>query len=736
MTAVFDDIRLEDIPVDDVDMQDLEEMYAVERSIEFDRYVVVDGAPVAPEAKVGALQKVLTKLFSQAGSVVDMEVPVEEGRTKGHLFIEFEDANAARRAIKMFNGKKLDVKHRLWVNGLDDMERYGRPDFSTEYREPVVPEFEATEYLRSWLQDEAGRDQFVLQKGEMTAVFWNRNNLQPENVVEPRRNWSNSILNFSPHGTYLFSFHDQGIASWGGPQFKRLRRFAHPDVKAISMSSTEKYLVTYSDEPLEVSEEPSEACPFGPESRGHQLCIWDVATGVCVKTFALPPQQQLQWPMVKWSFDDKLCARLGPGAIAVYETEKNFQLLGGRVMKIDDVQDFSFAPKGIKLASNRPNDPLATVMVYWTPESNNQSCKAVLMELPNRRVLRTINLVQVTDVSFHWQNQAEFLCVQVDRHSKSRKTIFTNMEICSLTAREFPFEKVEIKDRCMRFAWEPNSDRFVIISRSETADDNPAIPKNVVSFFAPEKKVDKKGVIIDKELSIFKKWKLVRAIDGKFSNEITWSPAGRFVCVAAIGKIGSRNENIDFYDLDYPNSEKMINTATDVNATLRDVAHVNYTSATDYEWDPSGRYIAFWSSAWKHKAENGYKVFNLAGAIVREELITDFNNFFWRPRPESLLSNSEKKKIRKNLKEWSAHFEEQDAMEADSATRELILRRRNWLEEWSKYREACQQRLSESGLPPCDCVELSTKDEDCELIEEIRETVVEESTEEVPFFEE
>lgn len=730
MKSAFEDIKLEDIPVDDIDFSDLEAKYKLDDKIEFDEFVVVDGAPIAPEAKVPALRKVLKRFFSQAGKILDMEVPLEEGKTKGYLFIEFDSPTSARKAIKLFNGKKLDVKHELFVIGLNDVGKYGSPDFSTEFKKPNFPEFEPTEYLKSWLQDQNGRDQFVLQRGEKTAIYWFRNNLQPENVVEARKNWSNNIVKFSPFGTYLFSFHDQGIASWGGQSFKRLKRFFHPNVKAISISPTEKYLVTFSPQPLELPNESTEDCPFGPESQGHQLCIWDIVTGFCVKTFALPPQQQLQWPMVKWSFDDKYCARLGPDAIAVYETQNCYQLLAGKVMKIQDVQDFSFAPKGVNLAPNNKTGELTTVMTYWTPESNNQSCKAVIIELPTKKILRTINLVQVTNISFHWQNEAEYLCVQVDRHTKSKKTIFTNLELCLLTKREVPFEKIELKDRCMRFAWEPSSDRFVTISNSENINDNPAIPKNLVSFYAPEKRSGKKGSIVA-NANDFKKWKLVRAIEGKFSNEISWSPAGRFVCIAAIGsKPLSRGENIDFYHLDV-SSEKNTNSATEVSTTVKEVARVNYPEANDYSWDSSGRFIAFWSSAWKHTSNNGYKVFKMCGNLVREEELTDFNNFIWRPRPPCILTEAEKNKVRKELKEWSTNFQEQDAMEVDSATKELILMRRTWLENWSLYRASTSKKLSMLGLSTFDTWNLDINADNYEIIDEVKDIVLEETTEEI-----
>ncbi|KAM3163228.1 Eukaryotic translation initiation factor 3 subunit B [Lachancea thermotolerans] len=732
-TSALEDIRIEDIPVDDVDFSDLEKKYEVESPVNFDNFVVVDGAPVAPESKVPVLTKVLTKLFSQAGSVVDINLPLDEEKktTKGYLFVEFDSPASARKAIKLLNGKKLDVKHRLFVNSLTDVEKFGTEDFDTEFNEPKLPEFQKTDYLQSWLQDEQGRDQFVLQKGELTGVFWNRNTQQPENAVEPRTNWSNTTVKFSPKGTYLFSFHNQGVASWGGRNFERLRRFFHPQAKALAISPTEKYLVTLSPEPIVVPEDAPEDFPFGPESNGHQLCVWDIATGLSVKTFALPPNQRLHWPMIKWSFDDKYCARLGPNALAVYDAENNFELLGGRIMKIEGIQDFSFAPAGAKLAVNR-NGELSSVLAFWTPESNNQSCKATVMEIPTRRVLRTVNLVQVSDVTLHWQNQAEYLCVKVDRHTKSKKTFFSNLEICKLTEKDVPVEKVEMKDLAVRFAWEPKGHRFVTISTTETADDNPSIPKNVVTFFAPEQK-EKTNVAVKAEP---KKWKAFASVPGKFSNTISWSPAGRFVVVATLVTPDTRKADFDFYDFDFT-GDKNDNDSDDVAANLKAVAHPEFYSATDMQWDPSGRFVAVWSSAVKHKLENGYKVFNVAGECVREEMIEAFKNFVWRPRPESLLTNGEKKKVRKNLREWSAQFEELDAMQADSAMRELILSRRSMLEGWTQYRQDRAALMEEEyNYKVFDQVEHSTADEDYEVVEEIKEEILEEKEEEVTSFEE
>ena len=56
-TETFEDIKLEDIPVDDIDFSDLEEQYKVTEEFNFDQYIVVNGAPVIPSAKVPVLKK-------------------------------------------------------------------------------------------------------------------------------------------------------------------------------------------------------------------------------------------------------------------------------------------------------------------------------------------------------------------------------------------------------------------------------------------------------------------------------------------------------------------------------------------------------------------------------------------------------------------------------------------------------------------------------------------------------
>ncbi|ODV94727.1 hypothetical protein PACTADRAFT_69681 [Pachysolen tannophilus NRRL Y-2460] len=717
------EIRIDEsaIPIDDIDFSDLEAKYAIPEDDSLSHFIIVDGAPIAPESKVAVLKKVLTKVFSAAGKVTDMYMPVENGQTKGFVFVEFEDISSVDIACKKLNNKKLDVKHTLFVNKLSDVEKYGvKGHVSDEFVEPKIEPYHESPYLKSWLQDYNGRDQFVLQKGDEVGVYWSKNKNDPEPAVEPRQNWTQAFVRFSPKGSYLFSMHEQGIQAWGGPEFSRLKRFFHPNARLIDFSPCENYLVSLSPTPIEVPAEdhPARASfPFGPESEGHKLIIWDIKSGLPTRTFALPPnlenEKKMVWPLVKWSYDDKYCARMGPDALAVYETS-DFQLLDKKLIKIEGIVDFEWAPAGVKLAASKNKDADQHVLTYWTPEQVNQTARVALMQIPSREVIRTVNLFQVSDCKLHWQDEARFLCVKVDRHTKSKKTIFTSLEFFHLFEKDIPVEKLELKDSVINFSWEPKGERFVTISILDVGGNvNPAIARNTLTFFGPEEEKIKNKTKLN-----IKKWTAFASFEKKHSNTIEFSPKGRFVAVATI--IGNNHGEIEFYDLDYDGTNKESSTVNNTGS-----GNNKYFALTDIAWDPSGRYLAAWSSSWRHKIENGYRLYDFAGHLLREEVIDQFKTFYWRPRPQSLLSSNDRKKVRKNLREYSAQFEEADAMEADVATRELILKRRKLFEDWNSWRSEIEKIQKDLGLTQ----EEETEDVNEEVVEEIREEVLEEKEE-------
>ncbi|EGV65189.1 dipeptidyl peptidase IV/CD26, N-terminal domain-containing protein, partial [Yamadazyma tenuis ATCC 10573] len=557
----YEDLEKE-INVDDVDYTDLEARYQVNQDFGLDNYVVIDGAPVTTEAKVPVLSKVLKKLLSSYGELEDGDdgfyMPIEDGKTKGYLFAQFKEADSAKKAIRQLNGKQLDKSHRLLVNSLSDIENYGSEgNVPEEFVEPEIPEFKEHGFLKDWLLDEQGRDQLLLHQSETVGIYWNKKKSDPEKVIEPRQGFTSKYAKFSPKGTYLCSIHPQGVQSWGGPEFESLSKYIHNQVRLIDFSPNENYLVTLSPLPITMPETAAERAhfPFKEENEGHKLVIWDIKTGEPARSFALPPhlegQKEMPWPLVKWSHDDKYCARQGPNALAIYETP-SFQLLNKKLVQIDSIVDFEWAPASVKLANSKVEGG-EYLLSYWTPESSNQTARVALMQIPSTQVLRTTNLFQVSDCKMHWHDEGKYLCVKVDRHTKSGKTVFSNLEFFKTTEKDIPVEKLELKEVVVNFAWEPKTERFITISRLDDGTNNPAIPKNIISFYAPE--------LSQKTKITSSSYKCYDTIEKKYSNTIFWSPKGRFAVVATIGK---SNGEIEFYDCSYDDDKKPGNNK-DVN---------------------------------------------------------------------------------------------------------------------------------------------------------------------------
>lgn len=507
-------------------------------------------------------------------------------------FVEYETPEQAVAAVKQLHGVPLDKKHTLSVNKLMDIDRYGREGrIEEEYKPPTVEPFKEKEHLRSWLGDASARDQFALFRGEKVGVFWNNKGNEPENVVD-RAHWTQLFVQWSPKGSFLASVHPQGIQLWGGPSFTKQKQFPHPFVQLVEFSPNESYLTTWSARPIQV-EEGQPVLSY--EEDGKNIIIWDIATGKPLRSFVShdltagpagegdQPKKKVQWPAFKWSADEKYVARMLQGqSISIYEAPR-MNLLGKTSVKIDGVMDFEWSPATTQREGIKQYEQL---LCFWTPEMGSSPARVGMMSVPSKETVRTRNLFNVSDVKLHWQSQGTYVCVKVDRHSKSKKSLATNLEIFRVREKGVPVEVVDsLKDTVINFAWEPNGSRFVAITTGEAVAGAAVGPKTAVSFFAPEKKGHQLG-----------SFKLVRTLDKKNNNAIYWSPKGRFVVV---GTVHSQTSfDMDFWDMDFegekPEGEK------DFAANLQLLATVEHYGVTDIDWDPTGRYVVTSASSWTH----------------------------------------------------------------------------------------------------------------------------------------
>ena len=139
--------------------------------------------------------------------------------------------------------------------------------------------------------------------------------------------------------------------------------------------------------------------------------------------------------------------------------------------------------------------------------------------------------------------------------------------------------------------------------------------------------------------------------------------------------------------------------------------------------------------------ENGYHLYDFKGEQLHEEHIEKFKQWQWRPRPPTLLTKEEQKQIRKNLREYSRQFEQEDADRGASADLAVVEGRRRMLDEWYAWREAIEEEVAydreDLGLPPdphtallkAKTEEIAGGEEEEQVIEEIVEEVLEETEE-------
>ncbi|KAG7450405.1 translation initiation factor eIF-3b [Guyanagaster necrorhizus] len=693
--------------VDDIDCSDIEAKYRVEYDDGFDNTIVVDGIPVIDKSKLDKLLAKISKEFSRKGCPIrpdDISVPWDDntGKGKGYIFIDFRSMDEANMALATMHNHPFDARHQFKVNKFTDIERYAELDET--YVEPEIEEYTPREHLRAWLADPQGRDQYVTYRGEDVEIYWHGKPSQCELAYKP--DWKDFLyVAWSPLGTYISTLHRQGVRLWGGSSWKPQQRFAHPLVKLIDFSPCEQYIVTWSNEPIVVPEGATQGPQyFSPDDEGNNLAVWDIKSGYLLRTFSTVTEgdspngkKQMQWPALKWSPDDKFVARVTPGQmISVHELPSMF-LHGKKSLKIEGVADFEWCPRGDKDKEDADKEASATMngktkarenmLVYWTPEVANQPARVTLLSFPSRTILRQKNLFNVTECKLFWQNQGDFLCVKVDRHTKTKKSIFCNLEIFRVREKDYPVEVVELKDTVTDFSWEPKGERFAIVSSNDPNLGNPGpgiTTKTDVSFYQLERGKND--------------FKLLRTLPNRTSNAIRWSPRGRHVVLATVGS--SSKSELEFWDLDF-NIEDVARregqtSKEDWGSGIQLLGTADHYGVTDVEWDPSGRYLATSASAWTHTLENGYAIWDFKGQELMKQIQDRFKQFIWRPRPRTLLTKEHQRQVRKNLREYSRVFDDEDAKEHLTVNAELIAHRKRLVDEWNAWRARSKKEFAES----------------------------------------
>ncbi|XP_055357345.1 eukaryotic translation initiation factor 3 subunit B-like [Paramacrobiotus metropolitanus] len=620
--------------------------------------IILDGLPMVPPERLEKLKNVVKKIMGQLASFDVAEIineihPLDENNvSKGFAFYEFADSDAepstAARVKKAMNGYKFDKQHTLSADFFVDFDKYiSVPD---EAEEPTVRPFKDPGNLRYWLESDDCYDHYAVIWGGNTGTekmtAYANSPVEPA-LLEERDHWTDRYAIWSPLGTYLATFHQKGVALWGGPKFAQITRFSHEGVVNAAFSPNERYILTMRNKP--------EHLPVDEQC----LILWDVVTSAKKKSFAWSEKDSPNPNFLKWSPDENYFATMTKNeCINIYNT-KTFSRV---VREIPGVADFSWSPAHNYLA-------------YWVRESDNKDVPArvVLLYVPPDKdkpmeEIRSKQLFSVKDCEFYWQKNGDYMAVKVQRYKHIKKKgenkfdyggIFHNLEIFTLIKRkEVPVESIEIRDPIVDLSWEPNGNKLVVLTVADSVTS--------ANFYS-----GRQGVTFE----LVKKLALRHKVE-----KISWSPMGQFVVLhtASSGSVGY----LIFVD----------------TADLSVLADVEHFLLSDVQWDPTGRYLTAVTSSSNagNRKDNGFTLYSFQGRYIRNEKVDGLSMFSWRPRPVSILPAEKLKDIKKNLKKYASEFETKDRLLASKASKEVSERRKRQMTEFTDFLTT-KQRYFEQG---------------------------------------
>jgi translation initiation factor 3 subunit B len=269
---------------------------------------------------------------------------------------------------------------------------------------------------------------------------------------------------------------------------------------------------------------------------------------------------------------------------------------------------------------------------------------------------------QVTRCMMVWHAQGNYLAVKVTRHTKSKKTMYNNIELFRVNDAGIPVEMLDMKDAVMALQFEPHGSRFAMIHA-----ENPNAAKVKVSFYDMMKTEETVTGIVGakqaKTKSRVPELHLIETLEGRQCNFISWSPAGHVIIMASLGD--SASGTLEFYDV-----------------SSKSLVIKEHYRANQLLWDPAGRSVASVVSqpieggSFKFAMDNGYVLWSFQGKQLYQESFEAFYQFIWRPR-KTLLSTKKIHEVRRNIKKYEKQFDKADRKR----------RRQKYLEETKGKRE-------------------------------------------------
>uniref|UniRef100_A0A7S0ZMM6 Eukaryotic translation initiation factor 3 subunit B n=1 Tax=Noctiluca scintillans TaxID=2966 RepID=A0A7S0ZMM6_NOCSC len=629
-------------------------MEAAEEPVKMDESfpgtIFVQNIPKVGQEKYDKLMGILSKMIDKSGRN-EKYMPINEktGQTDGFMIVTYKTEQEAIEVVKTLDGWEFDRKHTFKVIRLETFDQI--INRSEEFVPKNTLNSFSREDFRDWLCDKKCREQFLLRYNTETEIYWHDTMAGSpqlcyggEREKRLKKIWCDWKVQWSPWGSYIVTFHAQGVAIWAGDQFQRKMRFPHDSVKHVDFSPNEEFILTWNGSPF---------C----EKDNSAVKIFRVMTGEPVRTCRTPAivpnvdeGNPREFPHFLWSHDGMYFAELSEASIIIRDTV-----------------DFQETKKPIKLKYEGLHtcqwSPKENLVAVWILEKDNNPARLVLVEIPTMKELTSRSRTQVK-AKMHWQSEGDFLCLLVTKQSKKKEGA-TNLEIFRIRERNIPVDIVEVKDTVCGFFWETKGNRFAVI----TKDEQGAKPKLLFFLLGPQKCEN------------------VASFDLPSSNfsKVFWAPDGQYFVCAAIG-----TGDLLFGGLSPENKLEILHKD-------------EHFMLTDVHWDPSSRYVVTAvlqpmkdeMNSYKYQMEAGYAIWTFQGRVLFRQQKEKLYQITWRPRPPSLLKPDQEMTIRKNIKQYSKRYDALDEQAKEAARQAWGRGRQQKINQFKEVLERVQRSKAE-----------------------------------------
>lgn len=292
------------------------------------------------------------------------------------------------------------------------------------------------------------------------------------------------------------------------------------------------------------------------------------------------------WPSLQWSSDETICGRQSANGVVLYSGRDVGAGSVGQVT-LPNTTSFSIAP-----------GPAPYKIALFVPEKKGKPASVKVYQFPDSlgTVVAAKSFYKAQDVKLKWSPTGSALVIEtrtdVDTSGKSYygETGLFFLQSDGQYDCVVPLTK---EGQVHDVQWDPTGRGFVVLAGpmpcNATLYDSKAVP--VFEFGAAPR------------------------------NHVSWSPHGRFLCIAGFGNLRG--------DMDFWERNK-----------LKKMGSANSNSATTFAWSPDSRYFATATTFPRLRVDNGFKVFKYDGTgPIHQEDRAELYDLQFRPASAETYPN-------------------------------------------------------------------------------------------------